>query len=158
MKHALAYARDPNAPAISARLGSPPGNHVLGEDLASERRGLQRYRLDFGHYFAIDVRLWNLAVFNRKKRLAGLAVEDEHVAGLSDLRNRVDQTTVAPHCHEVRRRGNVAVPNVMLDELKMPDALAGIRIEGKKGVGEQIVANSVGSVEIESRSASGSKY
>src|ERR1019366_8265026 len=47
-----------------------------------------------------------------------------------------------------RRRGEVAVPDIVADSLEVPDTLAGIGMERQQGIGEEVVARAVGAVEI----------
>ena len=67
---------------------------------------------------------------------------------LGRLRHGIDALPVAHDSHERRWRWEIAIPDVVLDRLKMPDALAGVRIEREERVGEQVVAGTVGAVEI----------
>ena len=67
------------------------------------------------------------------------------------MRDRVDRFTVFLHRHQHRRRRKITVPDVVVDALKVPDALSGLRIQRKFAVGEQVVANAVSTVKIEGR-------
>ena len=132
-------------------LRGPLGNHVFGEDLAGERRRFQRQRLRGRKLLAIDIGSGDLAVFNREQRLAGFALEDEYVTRLGELYRGIDQIPVALHGDETGRDRQVAIPDVMLDNLKMPDTLARLRLQRNQRIREQIVSKAVGAVEIESR-------
>ena len=115
--------------------------------------GSDRERLRLGGALAVERRRRHLAILDRKERLARLALEDVDVSGLRDLRDRVDRAPVARHRDERRRRGEVAVPEVVLHRLEMPDALARPRVEREQRVGEQVVADAVRAVEVERRRA-----
>jgi len=56
---------------------------------------------------------------------------------------------------EAGRGGKIEVPDVMTNPLKMPDAAAGAGVEGEYAVGEKVVADAVGSIEIERCGAGG---
>ena len=71
-----------------------------------------------------------------EERRAGTAIEHEDVAVLGDLRDGLDRAAVAPDSHQGRRGGKVAVPDIVLDALEVPDALAGARVER-----EHVLAN-----------------
>ena len=51
----------------------------------------------------------------------------------------------------IGRRGDVPVPDVVMDQLEVPDALAGARVEADQAIGEEIVAGAVAAVEIAGR-------
>src|SRR5882724_11743575 len=53
------------------------------------------------------------------------------------------------------RRRKIAVPNVVVNCLKMPEALAGARIDGDKAIGKQVVASAVRAIKIECGRARG---
>src|SRR5947207_1772372 len=83
-----------------------------------EWRPLHRVRLAFGEQLAVDCRRRNLARLDGEERLAGPSIEDVDVAVLRDLRDRFDLAAVARHGDEVRRRGEVPVPDVVLERLE----------------------------------------
>ena len=51
----------------------------------------------------------------------------------------------------VRRRRDVVVPDIVMNELLVPHSLAGLRIETHQAAGEQIVARTMAAVEISGR-------
>ena len=61
-------------------------------------------------------------------------------AGFGDLGDGIHQLAIAHHRHQVRRRGKVAIPEIVVHGLKMPHALAGCGLQREQRVGEQIVA------------------
>ena len=73
---------------------------------------------------------------DREQGRAGLAIEQEDVAGLGGLRDGIARLAVVHHRHEHRRRRQVAIPHVVVDELVMPDALAGGGVQHEQAVGE----------------------
>ena len=84
--------------------------------------------------------LLDRALFDRPHRLAGLAIEHEHEALLGRLRDRRDLLAVDGDVDQDRRARDVVVPDRMVDELEVPDALAGLQIDGDEALGEQVVA------------------
>src|SRR5438128_518858 len=96
---------------------------------------------------------WRLTGGNRPfldavDRPAGSAVQDEQEARLADRRDRGDGPVAAAHVKERRRRRIVTVPDVMMDELEMPELLAGTRIERDEAGAVEIRAGAVAAVAI----------
>ena len=67
------------------------------------------------------------------------------------LDDGVDRAPVLPQRHQARRRGEIAIPQVVAHGLKVPDALAGRGIQRQKGIRKQVVAQAIGAVEIAGR-------
>ena len=59
--------------------------------------------------------------------LPGPAVEHVDVAGLGDLRDRVDFSAVARDRHQARRGGKIEIPDVVLDRLENARSLRPVR-------------------------------
>jgi hypothetical protein len=93
--------------------------------------------------------------FDGKERRAGDAIEEVDDSLLGGLGDGVDAPAVAIDSDERGRSGEVAIPDVVMDSLKMPEAAAGGGVEGEERVGEEVVANAVASVEIEDGGAGG---
>ena len=70
------------------------------------------------------------------------------MAGLGNLGNRVDRLPVARDRHQRRRGREVAVPEIVLQALKVPDPPARVRVQRDDAVGEEIVAHPVHAVEV----------
>ena len=68
------------------------------------------------------------------------AIEHEDPALLGRLRDRLDRLAVDGDVGEDRRARDVVVPDRMVDELEVPEALAGLQIDGDEALAEQIVA------------------
>ena len=73
------------------------------------------------------------------QRFARDSVEQERVTQLGHLRHGIHAAAVAFDRYEVRWRGNVPVPNVVPQLLKMPEPPSGRGVEGQDAVGEQVV-------------------
>ena len=110
--------------------------------------GLRRERLSIGGDLAGDGARRHLPVLDRIDRRAGHAIEDEDVPVLGRLRDGVDRLAVAPDRDEARRRGRVAIPDVVAHELEVPDELSRVGVEREQRVRVEVVANAVGAVEI----------
>ncbi len=82
-------------------------------------------------------------LLDRKERIAIRPVEEVDESLLGCLRNRIDLHAVALDGEERGRGGEIAIPDVVVNALEMPDALAGGGIESQQGIGKQIVANAV---------------
>ena len=79
--------------------------------------------------------------------------ENEDKAALGDLRHRVDTLSVVTEGDEIRRRGQIAIPEVVVYRLKVPESSTRARIEGEERVREEIRANAFAPVEVRSRRA-----
>ena len=62
------------------------------------------------------------------------------------LSDRVYFSTSAFDRDQSGRRGEVAIPNIVVDTLEMPDALSCLCIQRDQAVGEQIVAYAISAV------------
>src|SRR5260370_25402327 len=121
---------------------------VHRKSLPRERRRLRRERLHVPGRLARHVGGGHAALFDGPQRLAGHAVEHPYESLLADLRHGVDGLAVVMHGEEFRGGGVVVVPNVVVDELEMPEALAGAGVEREEAVAEEIGAEAVCAVEI----------
>ena len=90
-------------------------------------------------------------LFDRPHRLAGPAIEDEHPALLGRLRDGLDRLSVDRDVREDRRARDVVVPDAVVHELVVPDALAGLQIDGDEAFAEQVVAGTMAAVVVAGR-------
>ena len=84
---------------------------------------------------------------------ARLSIEDVEEPLLRGLRNDLPRLAVLADRQQLGRLRNVEIPQVVVNELLMPDPLAGARVDGDKRVGEQVVALAIATVEVEARAA-----
>jgi hypothetical protein len=140
---------------VVLRLGGDVGDVVEAKGAAGEAGRLGGDGLGLGGEFADEVGGGHGLFFDGEEGFAGLAVEEEDVGRFGDLGDGVDLLAVVLHGHEVGRGGQIAVPQIVVDGLKVPLALAGVRIEREEGVGEEVVAVAVAAVEIEGGGAGG---
>src|SRR5882724_9770709 len=94
-------------------------------------------------------------IFDREKRLTREAVEQVDESLLRGLCNRVNRMAAALDSEQNGWRRKIAVPNVVVNSLKMPETLAGARIDGDKAIGKQVVASAVRAIKIECGRARG---
>ena len=117
----------------------PPAGWQGGERL--RRPGLLARHVARGHG----------TFFDRPHRLAGHALEDEHETLLRRLRDGVYLLAVLAHGDELRRGGQIVIPQIVMDRLEMPQALAGARVEREQAVAEEIRADAVRAVVVVGR-------
>jgi hypothetical protein len=77
---------------------------------------------------------------------------------LGGLRDGINAFAVALQGDEARRRGEIPVPDVVLDGLEMPDSLARVGVEREERVGEQVVPGPVRPVKIGRRRSGGNVH
>jgi hypothetical protein len=97
-------------------------------------------------FFAGNVALRNRALLNAENGFARSAIEDEQIAALGTGGDRGDGEAVAVNVEQNRRRGDIVVPQVVVDGLEMPDALAGIRLERKHAIRKEILSGAIAAV------------
>src|SRR5438876_11021381 len=102
------------------------------------RKGLRRGRSLAGHR-----RLGNGSLFDGPDRLACHTVKDVAEALLAHLRNGLDRPSVYTDVDQVGCRGEVVVPHPVVDHLKVPDALAGPRIQAYQTVSKEAIAGTL---------------
>ena len=100
------------------------------------RRGPFTRRVALGHRMLLDT----------KHGLPGLTIQDIHVAGFSGQCQDRHRLAVDLHVQQARRRGQVEVPEVVVNGLVVPAALAGADIQRHDGVAEQVVPGAVAAV------------
>ena len=83
-----------------------------------------------------------------EQRFAREPVEEIQISLLRGLSQGFDALAVARNCEECGRRRKIPIPDIVMHSLKMPDALACIRVECKQRVCVEIVAESVAAIEI----------
>src|SRR5215472_364358 len=131
-----------------AVFGSRPPGLVGGKSLRSERRRLYRERLCRRSDFAGNVGLRDGTLLDREDGLARVAAEDVEESGLVALNDDGDVFAVNVQCGEQRRGGTVKVPQIVMNELKAPDELAGFATQGDHGVGPLVVARAKAAVVV----------
>ena len=118
-------------------------DEVFEKTLALERRrlggeGLRR-RVPLARHRAFLDR----PLFDRPHRLTGLAVEHVDEPLLGGLGDRRDLASVHRDVDENGRARDVVIPNGMVHELVVPDALAGLQINREQAFAEQVVAGAM---------------
>ncbi len=87
-------------------------------------------------------------LFDGEERFAGRAIEEKQVALLRGLGDGVYLLAVGANRDQRGWRREVAVPDIVMDALEVPDSLAGVRVERQQSVGVEIVADAVCTVEV----------
>ncbi len=136
-------------------LGGRGVEVVLGELLRNQRWRLGGDGLRRPGALARHVARRDRALLHREERTTGLAVEHEDEARLGSLGHGVDGAALVHDTNQDGRRGQVVVPQVVVHGLEVPDALAGLRVEGHDGVRVQVRPGSVAAVEVRARGAHG---
>ena len=131
------------------RRRSAAGDHLLRQPLPRKRRRLQGEWLGGGDLFPYDVGFRRRPVLDGEQGRSPLPVEDEDVTRLRGLGHGVHQPAVPLHRDQRGLSRNVPIPEIVADKLKMPDALPGRGPEGNQGIGKEIIAVAVGSIEVE---------
>ena len=114
------------------------GGIRLGVFLAHQWRGLGREWLCRPCLFALQIRSGNRTFLDWPKRFTGFAVEDKQQTVLRSLSHRIDLFPLVGDSQQYRRTRKVFVQQVMVHDLKVPNAFSGCRIQGKHSVGEQV--------------------
>ena len=126
------------------------GDRLTRERLRREREGLRRPRLLAG-----QVRRGHRSLLDREERFPGCPVEHEDEGALRDLRDRIDACAVAGDGDEVGSGGEIAIPQIVMHGLEMPEAPAARGVESEERVREQVGANAAAAVEVRRRRTSG---
>ncbi len=118
-----------------------------------ERRRLGREGLRRPGFLARNVALRHRPLFDRPQRLAGHAIEHVEQSELRRLRDDVARLAVVPHGEQLRRGGQVVVPDVVVHGLEVPEALAGARVEREQRVAEEVGALAIAAEHVVGRRA-----
>ena len=146
--------------AVEDMAMGPRGNVrdlVVGEELSGEGCGKAWDGLGGRGGFALEIGGGDGDLVDGEERLAGLTVEEEDVSGLGDLGDGIDASALVADGDEVRRGGQVAVPEVVVDHLVVPDAVAGAGVEGDEGICVEVVSDAVAAPEVEGGGTGGAE-
>src|SRR5690606_38489893 len=117
-------------------------------ELPGERLRLQRERLRGPRLLAYERRRGNRLLDDGEERFARRPVEQEDVSRLRDLRGGIDSAPLVHDGHQVGWGRRIAIPQIMVYEMKMPDPLTRFGIERKERIAEQVHAHAIASVEV----------
>ena len=84
--------------------------------------------------------------FDREQRFAGFAVEKEQETGFGRLGDGLDRLSAALDFHQRRLRGQIPVPQIVMDRLEVPAAAARAAVQREQAVAEQVFAGAVSAV------------
>src|SRR5438105_3957356 len=114
-------------------------DQVVGRrSLAIEWRRLGRERLRRRRALARGRRLWNRPLLDWPHGLSGDTVEDVRESLLRHLYDGLDRPAVDANVGEHRRRRRIEVPAIVMRQLKMPDALAGIGLDADDALSDPV--------------------
>ena len=65
-----------------------------------------------------------------------------------DLGDGIDPLTVPDHRHQIGRAGQIRIPEIMVNRLKMPDSFSGGGIESYDRIREKVLPFSIGPVMV----------
>src|SRR5262245_43051087 len=116
--------------------------------LQLERRRLGWEWLRRAGFLARYRGLFDGAFFDWPDRFAGLTIEDVQKSLFRRLRDRLDRPAVDGDVHQYRRAGDVVVPDAVMNELIMPDALTGRELHCEQRFGKQVVAGPMTAVVV----------
>ena len=133
---------------LGAQLGREVDQIVARDSLQIERRRLRRERLRLGRPLLRDLRLRDRLLFQRPHRAAVGAVEHVGEGLLGQLHHRAHGLPVHVEVDENRRRRHVVVPDVVVDQLLVPDHLAGLDVQADQRAREEVVAGPVSAVDV----------
>src|SRR5436190_9971163 len=136
----------------------------LGRAVGEIRGGEFHFGKSFGHFrvglvgssdFARQVAGGGAAHSKWEYRFAGDAVQQERIAVFGGCGYDIDALAFAGNGGEVWRGGNIAVPKVVGNFLKMPETPAGAGVECNQAIREEIVAQVGDADEVRFGSAGG---
>src|SRR5258705_8815081 len=111
-----------------------------------ERRGLRRNRLRLRRALAGNARGRRRLLLDRPHRLAGNAIEHIDEGLFGHLRDRLDALSLNGDVDQVRRGRRVVIPQTVMDELIVPDLLAGRNVKADYTLAVEPVAQPMAGV------------
>ena len=111
---------------------------IFGKSLARVGRRLHHLLLGGPGLFAGNIRRRNRPLFNWEERLSGFAVEDEELAELGRLDGSVNMLAANIQRNQSCRAGKVAVPQIVMHHLVVPNSLTGGGVQRNQAVGKEV--------------------
>src|SRR5262249_9191876 len=126
--------------AAPLAIGVRGADRLFGRKLVwRQRTGSQWKWLGWRRLFAGHVAGRNRTLFDAEDRLARCAIQDKEIAALRSRGDGRNRAAVAMHIEQNRRRGDVVIPEVVMNRLEMPDHLPGRGLQSDDGVRVEIV-------------------
>ncbi len=149
----IGSVRDKVAEALTL-LGLQIRINVVRAELLA-RKGWRRggERLSRPRVFTRHVRLRHRTFFNGPQRLARHAVEYVEKTKLGGLGDDVHVLSIVLNREQFGCGSGVVIPQIVMHELEVPQALAGPRVKSEQAIAKQIGSGAVRSVEIVGRGA-----
>jgi len=126
-----------------AKRGREINQIVDQSTVAAVGLGLGRYRLRRRIGLARDVSDFHRHLRHRPDRFSGHAIEYVEEPLLGRLRDSLYRLPVNGNISKNRRRGDIHVPERVMNQLEMPLALAGFQVHAHQAFAEQIVSRTV---------------
>ena len=104
-----------------------------------------------GSHFARYCAGWIFSAFDWVEGLACSAIEKIHESLLAGLRYGLNLFAIALQGEQNWRGWKITIPKIMFDTLKVPNPPSGFSIQGDKTIREQIIAESIRTIEIKCR-------
>jgi hypothetical protein len=116
---------------------------VHGDPLSLKRCGFGGNGLRTRGFFPGHRRRWHRPFLDGPERRAGEAVE--HIAEplLGDLGHGFDAASLDREVDQIRRGGQVIIPQAMMHQLEVPDSSAGLRFECDETFGKEVIARAL---------------
>src|SRR5579863_82446 len=123
---------------LGMRLGSNVGDLLQGHALPGIRRWFHRKWLCGPGLLAGNGACRRLPLLDGEERFAGETIEDEGEPLLGYLSHSRDGLPIPMKRHQIRLSRQVIVPDIMMNDLVVPDELSGCRVEGNQAITEEI--------------------
>src|SRR2546423_11886829 len=137
-------ARERRGVSVRRELREVGLTHALPSEWGRlARKGLRRPCL-----LAAQGRRGYGALFDRKERTARLTIEKENKATLRNLRDRVDAPAAARDGDEIGRGREVAIPDIVMHRLKVPETLPGLGVQREQRVCEEVCADAIAAIKM----------
>src|SRR3954469_11638775 len=111
----------------------------FSDGLRAKGRRLHWNGLGWGSGFSGNIGGWNGEFFDGKHRLARHAVKQINKTCFGDLGDSVLFTVGSGEGDQVRTGGQIMIPEIVAQGLKMPEAFPGECIQTERAVGKEIV-------------------
>ena len=89
------------------------------------------------------------------QRLSGHAVEHEKQSRLRRHRYNINHLALVPHCDQLRFGAQVQIPDIVMNDLEVPEPFAGACVQGNDAVTEQVLPRPPAAIVIVCRRAGG---
>ena len=121
---------------------------VRRDSLDVERRRPGRKRLRRERQLSGNIRRRDRPFLDRPDRCAGDAIEHVGKGLFRELNDRLDWPAANVDIHEDRVRGHVVIPDIVVNELPVPDDLSCFDVDAHQRIRKQVGARTIASVHV----------